>query len=436
MSELKAPPRAIGLGGAILINFNGAVGAGIFALPALLYASVGTLAPLVILIFALFYACTAAIFAKLSTIFEQSGGPQLYAEYTFGKLTGFQAGWLNLCANMTGRAANFHVLVSYLAAIFPVFDEPMLRIATIIALIACFAGIGIAGTKRSIGAIGVGTLLKLAPIMAVCAAGFFANGLPTEMVLPDFSAYESAALLIAYAFSGFGMSVIAAGETKKPQRILHRAIFVNLALIAVFYAFVQLAYIAISPDAAQVDSPLAAAGYSVFGAGGALAISLAAIFSIGTNQLNSFVVMPRILYGMGRRGLVPSFFARLSDRFATPWVAIVTYSAIVAALAASGTFVILATLTVAVEQVMFAIVFISFMTLWKRNEANMADGMGLIWIPIVIGTVALFLFLAAQQSLDSVFSAISLIAVGFVLYGIARFGEHEHEEIRVGRGEA
>lgn len=434
MSDLKAPPREIGLGGAILINFNGAVGAGIFALPALLYSSVGTLAPLAILVFALFVACNVAIFAKLSTIFEQSGGPQLYAEYTFGKLVGFQTGWLNLCGNMVGRAANFHVLVSYLAAIFPVFGEPVLRTATMTTLIAAFALIAIVGTKRSIGAIGIGTILKLFPILAVCTFGLLANGLPREVALPEFSGFETAALLIAYAFSGSGMSIIAAGETRNPQGTLQRAIYLNLALVAVFYAFVQLCYISIAPDPNELDSPLAAAGGAMFGSMGVLVISLAAIFSVGTNQLNSFVVMPRILYGMGRRGLVPRVFAKLSGKFETPWVAIATYSAIVAGLAASGTFVILATLTVAAEQVMFIVVFFAFLTLWRRNEGGMADTMGLIWIPIVIGTIALFLFVAAQHSLDAGLSTLALIAIGFVLYGLARLGKHEHEAIRVGAG--
>ena len=53
MREQSAPPRVIGLAGAVLINLNGVVGAGIFALPALLYAGAGGLAPLVVLAYAL-----------------------------------------------------------------------------------------------------------------------------------------------------------------------------------------------------------------------------------------------------------------------------------------------------------------------------------------------------------------------------------------------
>lgn len=92
MNTGKKPPRVIGLGGAVLLNLNGVVGAGIFTLPALLYAGAGSLAPLAILVFALLTASVLAVPGKLSTLFDQSGGGQLYVETAFGRLAGFEAG--------------------------------------------------------------------------------------------------------------------------------------------------------------------------------------------------------------------------------------------------------------------------------------------------------------------------------------------------------
>lgn len=419
----------VGLAGAILINLNGVVGAGIFALPALLYASAGSFSPLAILAFALLYACLIAVLAKLSTVFRQSGGPQLYAQHAFGPLAGFLVGWFNLAANMSGRAANFHVLVSYLAAIFPFFDNPFVRLATIVALIAAFMMISIVGTRRSIAVMWVGTVAKLAPILFLCLVGLYANGIPTRVSLPQFSQIEAVALLLAYAFSGAGIVTVAAGETKQPRSHITRSIFINLAGVAVFYAIVQLAYIAIAPDPSAIDSPLAAAGEKVFGAAGTLLISFAAIFSIGTNQLSSFVAMPRIAYGMARRGLLPNFFAYVSPRFETPAIAITAYSLIIAGLAISGSFAILAMLVVAVEQLIFIASVGALLKMWHRNDGGVADAMGPRWLvimPIAIGMIA---WLTSQVPLSSALSTLALVATGLVLYALSKGGAVKHEGV-------
>ncbi|MEL6737714.1 MAG: amino acid permease [Pseudomonadota bacterium] len=101
------PPRVVGLAGAILTSLNGVVGSGIFALPALLFAAAGTFSPIAILIFACLYGSVLAVIAKLSTVFRQSGGAQLYAEHAFGPAVGFQVGWFSLAVNMAGAAAMF-----------------------------------------------------------------------------------------------------------------------------------------------------------------------------------------------------------------------------------------------------------------------------------------------------------------------------------------
>ncbi|MEO1489185.1 MAG: amino acid permease, partial [Pseudomonadota bacterium] len=103
-------------------------------MPALLFAAAGTFSAIAILIFACLYGSVLAVIAKLSTVFRQSGGAQLYAEHAFGPAVGFQVGWFSLAVNMAGAAASFHVLVSYLAAIFPFFGDPDIRLITIAVL--------------------------------------------------------------------------------------------------------------------------------------------------------------------------------------------------------------------------------------------------------------------------------------------------------------
>ncbi len=416
MDQANTPAREIGLPGAVLINLNAVIGAGIFALPALLYAGTGGFAPLVILGFAILAAAPMLVIARLSTAFDRSGGPQLYAEHAFGRFAGFQVGWFMLSQNLAARAANFHVLVSYLAAIFPLFDDPALRLATIATLIALFTGIAIIGTRRSIGALWVGTALKLGPILLICCAGLFANGLPSTFVMPEFTGVESIALLLAYAYSGGGLSTIVAGEVKDARRTVYRSIIVNLALIAVLYAFVQLAYIAIDPQDVDVDRPLASAGEAVFGQWGVVLISVAAIFSTGTNQMSYFVSMPRILFAMSEQGLLPPFLSRISSRFGTPANAILLYGGVVVLLAMSGTFAILATFMVAQETLTVLLVMFALPVMWRRGEV----ALGWRWAVILVVAIAFNVWLLMQVELSSALPTLAVLLIGSALYALAR----------------
>ena len=420
MTQKLAPPRVVGILGASLLNLNGMIGAGIFALPALLYIGLGNFAPWAVLLFAIPTACLAAAVCKLSTLFDESGGAQLYVETALGKFTGFQVGWFVICGSSTGRAANFHVLVSYLAALFPVFGGPVVHLVTVVACIAITTGLCVVGTKRSMGGLGVGTALKLGPLFLLCAVGLGTNGVPISAALPTFTGLESVALLIAYAFSGFGASIGAAGETKNPRVTIYRSVFVALAGVAIIYAVILWAYIAIGPEAGDTDIPLAAAAQKLFGDWGSVMISVAAVFSIATNQLAGFIAFPRILYRMGDSGLLPRFFAHVSPRFLTPDYAILSYGAFVAVIAVTGSFATLAALLVAVEQVIFILVLISFGVLWRSNFRGLMETTGPLWLIILPIAVAMVVWLSIQVPASAILSTMGMIAVGAAIYWLAQ----------------
>lgn len=420
MTTPAHPPRTIGLVGAILINLNAVIGAGIFALPALIHEGVGDMAPLVVLGFALLVLPPMLVLGKLSTGFDQSGGPQLYVESAFGPLAGFLAGWGLLGQNLAARAANFLVLVTYLAALFPLFDDPVARMVAVATLIAGFTTLSLLGTRMAIGGLWVGTLLKLGPILLVCVAGLATNGLPTAVRLPVFSDFEAIALLLAYAYSGGHLVTVAAGEVADARATVFRAIVLNLVVIALFYAFVVWAYIAISPADVNPDRPLASAGQAVLGTFGVAAISVAAIFSTGTNQLSYFVSMPRVLFGMAQRGLLPGVLARVSSRFQTPAPAILTYGALVALLALSGTFATLATFMVALEALVLTATMLALPVLWRRGHFTITGGKALGWGVLIVLALAFELWMQVQAPASAIVPTIGVLLAGCLAYWLAR----------------
>ncbi|MDH3984017.1 MAG: APC family permease [Gammaproteobacteria bacterium] len=424
MEEASKPPRVVGKLGATLMSVNGMIGAGIFALPAILYAEVGNFAPWMFLIFGTLYATGILISARLSNMFRSSGGPQLWAQVAFGPFVGFQVGWIMVLAMAAGRAATLYVLVSYLAVIFPVFLDSVWRVTALAFLLLAMTWLTIWGMKKSVGGLAIGTVLKVTPILVLCLLAFASGGIATEFTLPRFGAFESVALLVYFAYSGANSSAYSAGELKNPRRDLPITMLTSLAVIIMFYMAVQWAYIAAgAPQSVGDTTPLSAAAGSVMGDGGALLLSLAAIFSIATNCLSFYIAGPRVAYAMADRGLLPETFAHVSRRFKTPDRAILLFSTIVAVMLASGAFVFLATVTSLGGQCVTLVYILAFVLLMRRSHGGHDGRLALYWWPVILVAAFFAIFSIAQAPAKAFLLLAALLVVGTVLYFLERRSE-------------
>lgn len=421
MQDQQRPPRVVGKIGAALMSINGMIGAGIFALPALLHSEVGTFAPWLFLIFGLLFACGTLISARLSNMFRLSGGPQLWIQVAFGPFVGFQAGWIMLLAMAAGRAATLYVLVSYLAVIFPIFGDPVVKACALTFLVAALTWITISGMKNSVGGLAAGTVLKLGPILVMCALAYAKGGIATSFTLPEFGSFESVALLVFFAFSGANSSSYSAGELRNPRRDLPITMLTSLGLIIAFYMAVQWAFIAAgAPQSDGNATPLAAAAAAVMGSNGALILSLAAIFSVATNALNFYIAGARVAYGMADRGLLPETFAHVSPRFQTPDRSILLFSVIVGIMLASGAFAFLASVTSLGGQGITLVVFAAFVILMRRSDHGHDGHLSIYWWPILAVGTFFAIFTIIQAPASAFYLLGVLLAVGTALYFVAR----------------
>lgn len=403
------------------MSINGMVGAGIFALPALLHAEVGVFAPWLFLIFGLFFACETLISARLSSMFRSSGGPQLWVQSAFGPLPGFLAGWVMLLVMAAGRAATLYVLVAYLAVLFPALLEPFARGLALAFLVLALTVLTVSGMKRSVDALALGALLKLTPIALLCLFAYASGGISPSYTLPDFGAFESVALLVFFAFSGANSSTYSAGELKNPQRDLPLTMLGSLALVIALYMAVQWAFIAAGAPQSDGDAtPLAATAKVVMGETGVIILSLAAIFSIAANALNFYIAGARLAYGMASRGLLPKTFTHISPRFQTPDRAILLFSTVVAIMLASGVFAFLASVTSLGAQAVALVVFGAFVVLMRRSNSSPEGRLHFAWWPIIMVGIFFALFSIAQASLSAFVLFAILMAVGVSLYFFAR----------------
>jgi len=408
----KALRRDIGFFGSAFLSFNGVVGAGIFALPGTLYDKFGAFSPFLFPLFGLLVLVVALPFARVAAHHQVSGGPVVYAA-TFGSAAAFQAGWLYYVARAAALAANVTVLITYLATFWPAIGAGLPRALVILAVTGGIVCINIAGVKRAVRLLDALTLLKATPLLLVALMGLVVAGGTIEAPAgpPPLSDLEAAALLILYAFVGFENSVVPAGETTNPQRTIPRALVATIIGTATLYFLIQLSYVAVMEPGEGKSAPMVAFGTALFGPAGGLLLTAAAVCSVLGNVSGGITGTTRTTYAMGRDGLLPAWFGKVSSRYATPANSIAFMGAFIALLALSGSFVWLAVVSTLARMIVYSISIASL----PRQER---PGAG-VWMMIVAG-ISICFWAALQSEWPSWRMLLILVGIGTALYLAAR----------------
>ena len=324
------------------ITVNGIIGAGIFGLPKEVFARTGVYS-----LFA-FAACTLVVvfiilcFAEVGSRFSETGGPYLYAREAFGPLVGFEVGWLIWIARLTAFAANCNLLVGYLSFFWPAAISSPWRAIIITSIIVLIALVNILGVRDAAIVTDFFTIGKLIPLVLFIAIGLFFIQ-PERYSLgpaPGYGEFSSSCLLLIYAFSGFEMAVIPAGEARDPRRNLPFALLTAVGLVAVVYMLIQTVCIGTLAEPGHVGSPARGLGDDVSRAAGGVIISVGALVSIFGNLNVILLAGSRLPFAMAERRELPQFIAMVHRRFRTPHLSILITAAVMLALTLSGTFVI------------------------------------------------------------------------------------------------
>jgi amino acid transporter len=420
VSKREAPrlERRIGLPGAILLSFNGVLGAAIFALPATLAADFGSFSPWLFPLVALLSLAIIIPFARSAGAFPESGGPAEYGR-VFGRFAGFELGWVYYLARTAAFAANANVLTAYLARWWAPADQGLARAAVLIGTCAILAAINIVGVKRALQVLGGLTLLKALPLLiAAIAAVVLTFPWPAPGPLPPLGELEAGVLLVFYAFVGFENVVVPAGETKQPGTVLPRAIFVTIGSTTLLYFLVQLAFISALPDGGTDDkAPLIDLGSWLAGPAGAAVLTLAAVASLTGNLHGIMTSTSRVTHALGERGDLPTWFARVHPRFVTPANSILFLAALAGALALSGSFVWLAVVSTLARLIVYAATIAALPRAPERGRVN-----PLLYVLGALG-IALCVWGMAQADWKA-WSTLGLLALaGAVLYGVTLLRE-------------
>ncbi|HEX9003607.1 MAG TPA: amino acid permease, partial [Blastocatellia bacterium] len=243
----------------VAVAINGIIGAGIFGLPSKVFALIGPYSLLAFAACALVVLLIVLCFAEVGSRFSETGGPYLYARAAFGPVAGFQVGWLMWLARMTAFAANCNLLIEYSTYFWPGINLGWTRIVMITLIVASLTVINVGGVRNAALFSDVSTIAKLIPIALFIGVGFFFLNPPSFVpaAQPSLSNFSQSVLLLIYAFTGFEMAMIPAGEVRDPRRSVPFAVLVSLGVVAVVYILIQVVCIGTLPELAASKRPLA-----------------------------------------------------------------------------------------------------------------------------------------------------------------------------------
>jgi amino acid transporter len=317
------------------MGVNAIVGSSIFLFPGLLAGMLGPASIAAFGLTALALAPVALCFAEASSSRDRAGGPSLYAQEAFGPTAGFAIGWLCWIVEVVSWAAISAGLSVYAVPFWPALGAPWAGKLVAALSIAALTAVNLLGARPGARLTTALTAAKLLPLLALALAG-----LPRLAAAPwrpfaphGWSPLPGACFLAYFAFQGFEVVPVPAGEARDPARDAPFAVLTSLTVAAVLYALVQAAALATVPSLAGAKTPLADAGQALFGPAGKTLIAVGALVSMLGFTAGCALGGPRYLVGLSEERHLPGVFARPAARTGAPWAAILLTAA--ASLAAS-----------------------------------------------------------------------------------------------------
>jgi amino acid transporter len=134
----------------------------------------------------------------------------------------------------------------------------------------------------------------------------------------------AATTLAFFAMVGFEDSVNMAEESRDPSRIFPKVLLAGLLITALIYVLVSISAITLVPPEklGEGEAPLlkvVEAGAPWFPVG---IFAFITMFAVANTALINMLMASRLVYGMGREGVLPDAFGRVHPGRRTPYVAI------------------------------------------------------------------------------------------------------------------
>jgi amino acid transporter len=419
--------RVVGVSDLALTIVGFTIGAGIFALPAIVGIQLGAFAVFGYLFCGIMLAAIMLCYAEVGSSVTSAGGSYAYVEAAFGKFAGFVISWVFFFGwSVLSDAALMNIVADSLAVIFPVFLNPWLRGLFFFVLLGFMVMINIWGAKQGVAVVKLISIIKLLPLFAIIIFGF--GKINTANLyweqFPSIKTFGNTALILFFAFAGFESALGVSGEIKNPKRTVPLGILLGGVLVLIVYLLLQAVTQGIlgSQMEAFKDAPLAAIAEKIVGpVGGTILLLTAAVScfgSVSADVLNT----PRILFAGANDGLFPKFLGKLHPKFATPYWAIICFGALIFILSVAGGFKQLAILASAAILLIYLSVILATIKLRSQkqqpSEKTFSMPGGLLF-PFI--GIAAIIWLLTSLSKWEILSTLIFISAVCVIYFVMKY---------------
>jgi amino acid transporter len=363
----------------------------------------------------------AATFAEVGSRFDATGGPYLYARAAFGRFIAFEVGWMLWFTRVASWATVVNIFVASLGFYWPGLTSGTQHTAFLAAIIAALAIVNVLGIRQSAVAVNLLTIGKLLPLTIFIVVGLFF--VEPARLRPEGSLTvqqtSAAALFLVYAFGGYEVVPVVAGETKDPRRTVPFALITTILVVTAVLTLAQVVALSALPGLGSSKTPLADAASVLMGPAGAALITIGAVMATMGNNMGSALSGSRNLFALAEQGDLPAFFGRVHPRFRTPVNAILVTAIVTLAIAATGTFVTTAAASAISRLVVYLATAASAVRLRNRSFSNRVDAPRFL-LPFgpFVPSVAMLVTLAilAGASVAQLAAGAAALAAGALLF--------------------
>jgi amino acid transporter len=250
------------------------------------------------------------------------------------------------------------------------------RAATITGLTLALTWINVIGIKQSSWFVNALTIGKLLPLAVFIIGGIWFIDPARFSNMPSLTQEQvsAAAILLIFAYGGYEVTGVLAGEAANPRRDVPFAFVAVLIIVSVVMSLTSVVATGILPDVGATRTPLADAAAIFLGAGGAAMISIGSVVSMTGNNMGQLLNGSRTIFALAENGDLPRWFGRIHPAYRTPSNAILFGAAIALILALTGSFVQLAAVSAIARLVMYLAVCLATLVLRKRDREIAAQG--------------------------------------------------------------
>ncbi|PRI11277.1 APC family permease [Leucobacter massiliensis] len=275
---------------------------------------------------------TAGSYAAMVRKYPVAGSAYTYTQQSFGGAAGFLTGWVMLLDYLFIPMINFMLIGIYLNTEFPAIPVWVFTLAALL-LVLLFNVLGITLVNKANFVIIALSVVLVVVFMALAFKEYLGGDMSVGILEPfsfgegGIGAVASGAAILALSFLGFDAVSTLSEEAKRPRKDIPRAIVLATLVGGLFFILVSWSGgLAFHPDwSTLTPEQIDAAGTTVMDTFGVdwLTSFFVAVYVVGAfgSGMTGQVSVSRILYAMGRDGMLPRPLSRLHRRFGTPVVA-------------------------------------------------------------------------------------------------------------------